>query len=45
MVLDFGIRPSQAIVLRGVAEGLAVNLNAATSAGNAINLKVEWTEE
>jgi hypothetical protein len=45
MILDFGIRPSQAIVLNNVNESLAINLNAITSAGNLIDLSVEWTEE
>jgi len=35
----------QPVVLRGTAEGLAVNLNGVTSAGAAIFCTVFWTEE
>ena len=35
----------QPIVLRGTGEGLCVNLNSITSAGNLINITVFWTEE
>ena len=38
-------RPSQAIVLRGTAQVLAINLNSVTSAGNSFDIFVEWTEE
>jgi hypothetical protein len=45
IVEDFGIRPSQAIVLRGTAEVLAVNLNSTTVTGSLFNISIEWTEE
>ncbi len=38
-------RPAQAIVLRGVNEVLAVNLNGTTIAGDGFNIAIEWTEE
>src|SRR6266568_2055347 len=42
---DFGVRPgAQAVVLRGVAECLAVNLSAAPTAGS-IDISFEFTEE
>lgn len=44
-IWDFGTRPAQAIVLRGTAEVLAVNLNSITSAGNSFDINIEWTEE
>jgi hypothetical protein len=44
LFLDFGTRPSQAIVLRGIAQVLAVNLNAATVTGGAFDINLEWTE-
>ncbi len=45
LMLDFGTRPSQAIVLRGTAQQLAVNLNGVTVAGPSIDISIEWTEE
>lgn len=45
MVIDFGTRNGQGLVLRGIAEVLAVNLNSVTSAGNSFDITVEWTEE
>jgi hypothetical protein len=46
IVWDFGNRPGQAIVLRGTAQVLAVNLNSVTlgSAGS-FDISMEWTEE
>lgn len=41
----FGDRPSRAVVLRGVDEQVAVNLNAATIAGGSLDISIEWTEE
>jgi len=32
------------MILRGVAQGIAINLNAATLAGGSINVTIEWTE-
>lgn len=45
LIFDFGTRPGQAIVLRGIAEVFAVNLNGVTSAGNSMDVAIEWTEE
>jgi hypothetical protein len=45
LALTYGNRPSSAVVLRGVAQCLAVNLSAGTFAGNLWNVSVEWTEE
>ena len=44
-VMDFGVRPSQAMVLRGANQLLAVNLNGTTSTGGNFNISIEWTEE
>ena len=45
VVWDFMNRPSQAIVLRGAAQQLAVNLNGVTVAGGNADITFEWTEE
>lgn len=42
---EFGTRPGQAVVLRGTAEGLAVNLNGVTVTGGSFIIVAEWTEE
>ncbi|SRR6266403_800208 len=44
IVWDFGNRPSQAVVLRGVAQGLAMNVSA-TQLGALYDISYEWTEE
>ena len=46
LVLDFGNRPGQAVVLRGAAQGLVFTINAVTP-GHASSWDVtfEWTEE
>ena len=44
-VLFESIRPTQPIVLRGVAQTLAVNLNGVTVGTGAITAFIEWTEE
>jgi hypothetical protein len=44
MVIDYGVRPSQAVYLRGVNEVLSINLNSITSTGNLINISIEYTE-
>ena len=36
---------SKAIVLRGAAQFLCLNLNGTTMSGSALNITVEWTEE
>jgi hypothetical protein len=43
--LDFTGSLTKAVVLRGTAEGLAINLNAVTSAGNLFAITIHWTEE
>jgi hypothetical protein len=45
LVWDFGARPSQAVVLRGTTQVLAVNLNSTTITGGSISIDIEWTEE
>lgn len=45
LALDFGNRPAQAVVLNGIAEVFAINLNAATVTGGTFNVTVEWSEE
>jgi hypothetical protein len=45
LVEDFGDRPSQAVVLRGANQQLAVNLNGITIQGPSVDISVEWTEE
>lgn len=46
IIWEFGNRASQAIVLRGTGEVLAVNLNAASATGTAsFDIDVEFTEE
>lgn len=45
LILDFGTRNSQAMVLRGANQVFAVNLNSVTVAGSSFNIFIEWTEE
>lgn len=45
MIIDFGTRNGQALVLRGINEVFAINLNSVTVAGSAFNISIEWTEE
>lgn len=45
MIIDFGTRNGQAVVLRGINEVFAVNLNSVTVSGSAFNIAIEWTEE
>jgi hypothetical protein len=45
LIWDFGQRPGQTVVLRGVNEVLSVNLNATTITGGLISCSFEWTEE
>jgi len=46
IVWDFGNRPSQAIVLRGINEVLAINLNGVTPTATAsFDVMAEWSEE
>lgn len=41
----FGNTTGQAVVLRGVAQQLAINLSATTITGGSCNFYTEWTEE
>ena len=45
IVWTFGAGPSQALVLRGIAQQISINYNGQTSAGSSFDLFVEWTEE
>ena len=45
IIWDFSIRNEQALVLRGVAQQLCLNLNAGTYAGNSFDVSLAWTEE
>lgn len=42
---DFGANTSKGVVLRGLAQVLAVNLNGATITGGTFDVYIEWTEE
>lgn len=42
---SFGQDGGQPIVLRGVAQGLAINLNGVTIAGGKLDMSVTWTED
>lgn len=41
---EFGVRPAKPIVLRGVAQSLALNLVGVTITGGSYDIDVEWTE-
>lgn len=43
-VIGFGAGMPQYVVLRGVAQGLAVNLDGATLTGGVLNCVFEWSE-
>ena len=43
-VWDFGNGPKKAVVLRGIAQGLCLNVGA-TQAGALYDIDIEWTEE
>lgn len=43
VVFDFGDKGKE-IILRGIAQQLAVNLNGATLAGGAFDINIEWFE-
>lgn len=45
LILDYGVRPAQAQVLRGVAQFLCVNLNGVTVTGGSFDIFCEVTEE
>lgn len=44
-VWEFSTRNGQSVVLRGTAEGLAINVNGASLAGFGATAEIEWTEE
>jgi hypothetical protein len=43
--INFGNRPEQTVVLRGIAQVFAVNLNAQTVTGGSFDIDITWTEE
>lgn len=45
VVWEFGTRNSKGLVLRGVAQGLFLNLNGASPSSPLVDVDVEWTEE
>lgn len=45
VIWDFTTRNGQGIVLRGVAQGLAINFDATTVVTPKIGVNIEWTEE
>lgn len=45
ILLEYGNRPTQAIVLRGAAQQLAINLNGTTITAGSLSITIEWTEE
>lgn len=45
LVWDFGTRESQAVILIGTTQVLAVNFNGVTVTGGNLDISVEWTEE
>lgn len=45
LLLDFGNRPASAVVLRGTAQCLSINLNGTGPSGNLLDITTEWTEE
>lgn len=45
LIWDFGDQSGQHVVLRGIAQVLAINLNSVTLTGGSLTFYVEWTEE
>jgi len=45
VLMQFGDLTGSPIVLRGITQVIAFNLNGVTYAGNSFNMFVEWTEE
>jgi hypothetical protein len=45
LIIEFGNRPSQGLVLRGTNEVVAINLNGTTINGSSFDAYIEWTEE
>lgn len=44
-LIEFGIGNGDLPVLRGVDEGLCINLNGVTVVNSVININIEWTEQ
>ncbi|NJO18725.1 MAG: hypothetical protein HC877_24295 [Thioploca sp.] len=44
MILEFGTRNTQPLILNGTSELVAINMNGVTTAGNSFCISVEWTE-
>lgn len=42
--MNFEMRDEQPIVLRGTAQGLAINLNGVTMTGGVLSIDITWTE-
>lgn len=45
LMWDFGDRPGQAFVLRGITQQLAINLNGVSVSGGSVDWSIEFTEE
>jgi hypothetical protein len=45
LIMEFGNRTSQSLVLRGTNEVVALNLNGTVTAGSSFDVYIEWTEE
>ena len=46
LIWDFGERPAaRDLVLRGIAQQLAINLNGVSVAGGSVDWSIEWTED
>ncbi len=45
LIVDYGNRPGQGIVLRGAGQLFTINLAGVTWAGNVLDINIEWTEE
>lgn len=45
LTYDFGTRNGQAVVLKGTAQHLVVNLNGTSITGGSASIDIEWTEE
>lgn len=44
-VFDFSTDAAKSLVLRGITQVACLNWNGATTAGNSVNVDIEWTEE
>lgn len=45
LIIEFGNNCGKHVILRGVAETLAINLNSVSSSGGVFSIFIEWTEE